>query len=362
MNTKNTSRAKFPSVRWLTGTFFSWLLPGAGILAFVAFTISPLAIDRMSTIFDDTTHVPARVESCELVRDGLRREHAIWCDAQYVYEDKAYRTNVRTWRSQSPFVTLASLHNELAQQSARPTRSVLILKSAPKNAMIPDPRWIAAPALWAYLMSLLIAAFGLAIYYHPDREVYKRDDLRLDPATGELIEINNNHRDSVRRRALTWVGIILAAMFVCLYGLSNRLGNEISMLAFSKLQPVPAQLITCEHRYYGTRKGHDQINCTLQYSVAGQSFTRHAESIDFRSFATDARMDAEVARLQGTEVQAYIDPAYPGYAWGFISTAWFVKYSWGIFELMLLVALVFVLPIALLVFISNAFGRSRPGR
>lgn len=347
------------NIRRRLGAFFTWVLPGAGLLAFVALTISPLALDRLNTIFDDTARVDARLASCELVRDGRRHEHAIWCEAQYVFEDQAHRERVRTWRSQSPFATRASLHRELAEQSAQPARTALVLKNAPSNAMIPDSRWMAAPALWVYLLALWLAAFGMAVYSHPGHIVYKRDDLRLDPDTGELIAQNNTYRNSARRRALTWIGIVLAAMFVCLYGLSNRLANDLSMIGFSALRPVPAQLATCEHQYYGTRKGHHQINCTLQYSVNGQSFTRHAESIDFRSFPTDARMDAEVARLQGKDVQAYIDPTYPGYAWGFISTEWFVKYSWGIFELMLLVILVCVLPIALIVFIRNASGWGR---
>ncbi|MET0184079.1 MAG: hypothetical protein ABW210_01345, partial [Achromobacter sp.] len=72
-----------------------------------------------------------------------------------------------------------------------------------------------------------------------------------------------------------------------------------------------------------------------------------AESLDFRFFPTDVRMDAEVARKQGTQVLARVDPKHPGYARAFIDASWVLPYTWGPFELLLLVLLLGVLPIAL---------------
>lgn len=331
----------------LIGNFFCFVVPGVTLIVAIVYTVSPIAFSRFATWADDPIQVPASIDSCTLVRDGTKRQHAIRCVAHYTYEDAAFASPVTVWTSQSPFATPASLDRELQAQRSVKTRTVELFYRDKSIAGTPDERWLATPGLGAFLVAALAGVLAYALYRQPRTSVHRRADYVLDPTTDELVPINNRARKAAGPHWRLWTAIILLAMLVCLYGVSDRLSKEVSLLGFASLENVPATLVDCEHRYYGTRKGHNQINCGFRYAWQGQTYSGQAESLDFRFFPTDARMDAEVARKQGTPVQARVDPKHPDYAWTFIDAAWVLPYTWGPLELLLLGLLVGVLPIAL---------------
>lgn len=334
-------------LRMLIGNFFCFVVPGVTLIVAIVYTVSPIAFSRFATWADDPIQVPASIDSCTLVRDGTKRQHAIRCVAHYTYEDAAFASPVTVWTSQSPFATPASLDQELQAQRSVKTRTVELFYRDKSIAGTPDERWLATPGLGAFLVAALAGVLAYALYRQPRTSVHRRADYVLDPTTDELVPINDRARKAARPHWRLWTAIILLAMLVCLYGVSDRLSKEVSLLGFASLESVPATLVDCEHRYYGTRKGHNQINCGFRYAWQGQTYRGQAESLDFRFFPTDARMDAEVARKQGTPVQARVDPKHPDYAWAFIDAAWVLPYTWGPLELLLLGLLVGVLPIAL---------------
>jgi hypothetical protein len=345
MDSSTTQGSKSPGVRAVLWAIVRWAIPGAGLFLFVALPISPWVLEQMITIGEHSAQVQAQVQSCELVRDGRHRQNAVSCTFRYDFEGKSYTATSAAWTSQNPFMTREGLARQLASESARTTRMVRVETRHPKNARIPDERLLAMPTLWVDLLVLIGAIAALAVRLEPGGRIYKRADLRLDPASGELVEINNDRlRRRLRAAALGGLALLLA-MATCAYGLSNRLGNAAAMLALSGLQETPARLVDCGHRYYGSKQGHDQLDCAFEYQVNGQTLRGQADSLDFRFVPTDARMDAQVERMEGKEVPAYVDAVRPGYAWAFLSDEWIVPYTWGVFELMLLLLLVFVLPV-----------------
>lgn len=334
-------------LKHLIANVFCFVVPGAALLVAIVYTVSPIAFSRFATWADDPIRVSASIDSCAVVRDGVKREHAIRCLAHYTYANAAFHSPVTVWTSKSPFATPASLDRELQAQRGIKTRTVELFYRDKKMASTPDERWLATPSLGAFLVTILAGALGYALYRLPRTSMHRRADYVLDRTTDELVPINDRPRKAARHLWRLWTAIILLAMLVCLYGVSDRLSKTVSLLGFSSLESVPATLVDCEHRYYGTRKGHNQIDCGFRYTWQGQTYRGQAESLDFRFFPTDARMDAEVARKQGTPVQARIDPQHPGYAWAFIDASWVLPYTWGPLELLLLGLLLGVLPIAL---------------
>jgi hypothetical protein len=319
MNSSTTHSSKFPGVRTVLWAIVRWLIPGAGLFLFVALPISPWVLEQMVVIGEHSVRVQAQVQSCELVRDGRHRQNAVFCTFRYDFEGKPYTATSAAWTSQNPFVTMQGLTRQLASESASTTRLIRVETRHPKNARIPDERILAMPELWVDLVMLIGAIAALAVRLEPGGRIYKRADLRVDPASGELVEINNDRRKR-RLRAAALAGLaILLAMAACVYGLSNRLSNAAAMMALGRLQETPARLVDCGHRYYGSTKGHDQLDCAFQYQVNGQTLRGQADSLDFRFVPTDARMDTQADRLEGKEVRAYVDTARPAYAWAFLS-------------------------------------------
>ncbi len=337
---------KAPIIRKLIGNFFCFVVPGVTLLLVMLFTVSPRAGSVAEAWIDNQERTVANIQSCSLVRDGFRGKHAIRCEARYEYHGQPYQADVDVWSSSSPFATPASLQRELQYQSAFSTRDIAFSPRYPAHAKAMDDRMLAVPSLGALLIVLLCAVFGLAFYMAPRSTVHRREDYVLDRATDELVPINDNRARRMRQQSLLWSVALSFAMLVCVYGLSGRLQTSLSMLAFSQFESQPAQLTGCEHRRYGGRKGYDQIDCQFRYEFEGQVLTGQAESLAFRSFPTRKRLDARVAQLEGMATVAYVDPVHPGYAMAPIDTRWFVPHTFGLFELLLLVLLAGVLPVA----------------
>lgn len=337
-----------------------WIVPSLGIFCFVALTLSPRFGEQLDRWFVNTVRVNATVHSCELIRDGRYQEHAVRCDFSYAYNGKAYTSEGHVWTSESPLATPASLARVLAQQSGMTSRTAVLRPRTPENARIVDERRLAMPGAWAWFFPLVIGLFGLAIYLEPATTIYKRADLVRDPVSGQMMEINGERRKRSRRLAMLWIFATVVAMLGCIYGLSHRVANTVSLLGFSGLQKVPAQLTDCQHHFHGSSKGHDEIECDFRYQFNGQAFQRHAEAIDFRLFPTDSRMDAEIQSLnQKKEITAQVDPGHPGYAIAFISNDWVVSYSWGLVELIYGILLLVVLPIMLVYFVRRIMADGR---
>lgn len=351
-------------IRKLIANVFCFVVPGITLALIIVFTVSPLAFSYFASWADGAERARAAIQSCELVRDGSRARHAIRCTAQYAYDGTPQQAVIDVWTSTSPIATSSSLHRELAHQQTVTSREVAFSRRYPQYPGVLDDRVLAMPGLPAMLIVLVCALFGLAIYGESRSSMHRRADYVLDPATDRLVAINDNVARRARHQRLRWCVALSVAMLVCVYGLSSRLPKEISLLALPGLQSHPAQLVACEHKYYGTRKGHDQIDCQFRYDVNGRVRMGQAESLDFRFFPTDQRMDAQVARLEGRAVTAWVDPAQPSYAWALIEPDWFVPYSFGLFEWMLLILLVGVLPIAWVVVLrkSASADRDRQGR
>lgn len=333
--------------RWRTTlrSIAGWLICGAGPFLIFAMPLSPWLNQHLFTAFLDLRHVQAQMQSCELVRDGRRRENAVKCVFQYEVDGKPHTARIPVWTSESPFDTPAKLAAQLAVESQGSARMLEFDAHDADDVWVPEKRLFAPPALWVYLALAGVLLAALAICVEPGGRTYRRADLRPDPDTGELVEINNHRRNRRRRAAAASLVAISVAALGCLYGISARIANEAAMPALSGMTTTPARLVDCRHRMFGSYKGHDQIDCAFEYRWNGKTMRGQAESLDFRFVPTDSRMDAAVAAVQGKPVTAYVDPARPGYAWAFISNDWFVGYSWGLFELMLVFVLVCVLPI-----------------
>jgi hypothetical protein len=338
----------------------AWILPCLGMFCFAALLVSPWFGEKLDLLLSNTIRVHATVQSCELIRDGRQREHAVRCRFSYAYQGRTYTSEGNTWTSESPLATPASLDRVLTQQSSITSRTATLRPRAPENARIVDERWLTTPAPWVWFYPLVIGLFGLAIYLEPATTVYKRADLRRDPVSGQMMEINGERRRRSRRLSVLWICATLITMFGCIYGLSNRVANAISLAGFSGLQKIPAQLTDCQHHFHGSSKGNDRIECDFRYSFHGQDFQRQAETIDFRLFPTNSRMDAEIQSLnQGKEVTAHVDPSHPGYAIAFISNDWIVSYAWGLAELVFGILLLAVLPGMLIYFVRSIMADGR---
>lgn len=325
-------------LRWLLT-----MLAIAGPVVFVCLMVSPKLVETLSIAMDNLVPVDAQVTSCTPHRNGRRAQTEIVCRFDYVHEGKQYTAESAAWRRDDPFLSSSGLAHVLAQQSALTTRTAYLRPRDPAAAMLTDPRWVTAPPLWLVLLAVFAASAFLIVRMDPSGLPHRRADLVPDPATGKLISISHQRRSRIRRRLLVQGLAALVAGGICVFGLSNRPANLVAKSAMRALQPVPAQLVDCGHRYIRAgRTGHDSLACDFVYTVAGQSYRGVAESLRFGLFPTNARMDAEVAALQAAPaVTAYVDPRYPGFAWAFISERVFITFTWGLFELQLvLIALV----------------------
>ncbi len=337
------------SVRTFLANVFCFVIPGAAILLVVVCTVSPRAFSTMRILFDNPDRAVASVQSCELVRDGENHLHAVRCAVQYDVQGVLHRSALDVWSTRSPFVTPAALQRELSAQRARPTRDILVAPRFRSYPAVVDTRWLATPGLWVFLLAGACALVSCALFSLPRNRVERRSDYVRDPVTDQLMPINaTTHRRGSGGWVVLWSTALLAAMLLCVYGLSSRLRTELSMLGFVDLAAHPAQLADCEHVRVGGLKGHRQIECGVRYAVGDVVFNGQAESLDFRFFPTSARLDARVASLEGTPVVARVDPAHPAYALALIDSRWLVVHTFGLFELMLLAMLAGLLRTALM--------------
>lgn len=349
MTTDSRGWSLMRSARTLVGNLVCFVIPGAALLLIVVCTLSPRAFSMMQVVFDKPARVVASVQSCELVRDGVNRRHAVRCAAQYHAQGSSQRIALDVWSTGSPFATPAGLQRELARQRAQPTRDILVSPGFPSDAAVFDTRWLAVPGLWVFLLAGAGALVGCAIYSLPRNQVHRRRDYVLDPGTDRLVPINaTRHRHRSVGRVVLWSAALLAATLLCVYGVSSRVRTELSTLGFSGLVAHPARLVDCGHVRVGAVKGHRQIECRVRYEAGGIVRTGLAESLDFRLLPTGARLDAAVARLEGTPVLAWIDPVHPTYALALIDKRWIVPHTLGVFELMLLAMLAGLLWAALM--------------
>jgi hypothetical protein len=324
----------------------NWLLTTlaiAGPVVFVCLMVSPRLVETLSVAMEDLVPVDAQVMSCAPQRNGHRAQTEIVCRFNYVYEGTQHIAESAAWSRDDPFLTSSGLAQALAQQSALTTRTAYLRPRDPTSARLTDPRWVTVPPLWLVLLGVFAASAFLIIRVDPSNLPHRRADLVLDPATGKLISIAPQRRSRVRRRLVVQGLAALVAGGICVFGLSNQATNIVAKSAMRALQPIPAQLVDCGHRYIRAgRTGHDSLECDFIYAFAGQTHRGVAESLRFGLFPTNVRMDAEVATLQAAPaVTAYVDPRYPGFAWAFISGHMFIPFTWGLFELQLvLIALV----------------------
>ncbi|QEI07515.1 DUF3592 domain-containing protein [Pigmentiphaga aceris] len=320
-------------VRWLVT-----MLAIAGPVVFLCLMLSPRLMETMSIATDNLVPVEAQLTSCTPHRNGQRAQSEIICRFTFTYEGTQRSAESSAWSRDDPFLTSDGLVQALAQQSAQTTRTAYLRPRAPEAAALSDPRWVTTPPLWLLLLGLFGASMAVIVRADPSGLPHRRADLAPDPATGHLVSINHHRRDRIRRRLVIQAVAALLAGGICVFGLSNQPANTVAMLGMRALQPVPAQLVDCGHRYHRTgRSGYDSLECGFVYTVAGNSHRGVAESLRFGLIPTNARMDAEVAKLKAQPaVTAYVDPRYPNYAWAFLNENMFVLFSWGLFELQLL--------------------------
>lgn len=334
-----------PRVRKVFGAL-GWVVAGFGFVVFFGINLSPLFGDSLSLLFEDTERVEARISTCEPLRNGVLREHVIRCSFSYSHQGQPYQAQDSAWRSQSPFLTADGLGRVLAEQTAFTPRWADIRTRRPGDARLADQRLLAMPPLWLWLLALVVALMTAIVKLDPYATRYRRAELTLDRTSGQLEDTQHRRRHRLRWLAALKALTALTVIGICLYGLSNRPANVVKLWGFSKLQAVPAQLVNCAAHRRGGYRGHDQIECGFDYTFQGQTLRGQAESLDFRYFPTRARIAAEVEKLQpsgpgpaGPATVAYVDPQHPGYAMAFISNAWWVKFSWGLLELELGLAL-----------------------
>lgn len=310
------------------------MLAMAGPVVAVGLVLSPRLGQAISSWMADARPVPARVMSCAPQRDGVHGETKVICRFTYRHQGKSHVAESTSWNSQSPFLTSAALTRVLARQSAASTRRADISPDDPSDARLLDQRWVAMPPLWAWLLALFAVSIVVIFRLDPSDIPYRRAELAPDPSTGQLVPINHHRRDRVRRRLAGQGLAALLAGGICLFGLSNQPANIVAKLAMTALQPTPARLVNCDHHYYRAgRGGHDQLDCDFVYRSDGRTYRGRAESLRFGLIPTDARMDAQVAGLRPRKaVTAYVDRRYPGYAWAFISEKAFIPFTWGLFE------------------------------
>lgn len=332
-------------------------------VVFVAFfffvtAASPRFMGEIGQIVDSSISTDATVTSCYPYRDGRRQQNVIRCSFDYTAMGKNYKGQDDAWSSQSPFLSADGLKQELAIQSARTSRTVTFSHRHPANASLIDDRWLAMPALWNWELVFFAASISLFFTLTPGRTVYKRATLIVDPETGELVETEG--AEKIRKAHQTrWAifagGVVLLAELACLFNLSNRPQNALLKMSLTGLQEVPVRLVDCKHTRLSSYKGHDQIDCAFEYKVDGQVMRGQAESINFRFFPTEARLNGEVSKLaDASDVTAYVDTHNPGYAVAFINDDWWAIFSWGILELEICVVMLGGLPFVMYKIISGA--------
>lgn len=324
--------------RWLLT-----MLAIAGPVVFVCLMVSPKLVETLSVATENLVPVDAQVTSCTPWRDGRRAQTEIVCRFNYFLGGTQHTAEKTAWSRDDPFLTSSGLAQALAHQSAMTARTAYVRSRTPEAARLADPRWVTVPPLWLVLLALFAASAFLIVRMDPSDLPHRRADLVVDPVTGKLVSISHQRRSRIRRRLVVQGLAALVAGGICIFGLSNQPANLIAKSAMRALQPVPAQLVDCGHRYIRAgRTGHDGLECDFVYAFEGQTHRGVAESLRFGLFPTNARMDAEVAALQAAPaVTAYVDPRYPGFAWAFISEHVFIPFTWGLFELQLvLIALV----------------------
>lgn len=314
------------------------MLALAGPVFFLCLVLSPRLADSMSVATEDRVPVDAQVRSCTPRRDGRHAQSAIVCRVDYVYDGTPFTADATAWDRDDPFLTSPALTQALAQQSASATRTAYLRPHAPGAPLLADPRWVTMPPLWLLLLALFAASAALIVRMDPSDVPHRRADLALDPATGRLMPINHHRRNRIRRRLAVQGAAALLIAGICIFGLSNQPANVVAKSAMRALQPVPAELVDCGHRYRRAgRTGHDSLDCDVVYAFAGHTYRGAAESLRFGLFATNARMDAQVAALLASPtVTAYVDPRHPEFAWAFLSDDVFLPFTWGLFELQLI--------------------------
>jgi hypothetical protein len=331
------------------GRWLSTILAAAGPIVFICLIVSPRIAETVSMWVEDAVLVQARVTSCTPHRDGRRHQSEILCSFAYAYGGGTYVGRSAGWVGSDPFLTSGGLERVLARQSAMTTRPASLRPSDPSDAVLLDQRWVTMPPLWLLLLILFVAMVIAMVRLDPSDSPYRRVDLEPDRSTRELVPINHNSRDRVRRRLAAQGLAALVTGGMCLFGISNQPANIVAKLGMTALQATPARLVDCAHRYYRSgRSGHDQLDCDVVYEVDGRAYRGEAESLHFGLIPTNARMDAEVARSRSqANVTAFVDRRHPGYAWSFISEHAFAPFTWGIFELELgFLVLVMVLVLA----------------
>jgi len=324
----------------LLPALLTWLIPGCGFAAALTLLLSPWVVDRLSMAMDDTVRVEAQVTTCVPRRDGLNKRNAVVCRFHYDYAGEIHETESPAWDSRSPFLTSAGLARELALQSSRTSRAAEVPRRHPAEARLVDQRPLAMPPLWLWLLGLFIALMVAAFRLDPSGIPHRRAELTPDPVTGHLVSIDHRRRNRLRRRIEGQCLAGAVTMAICLYGLSNRPADLIGRAGMTALRPVPARLFNCTHQHHGGYRGNEQIDCDFAYRAGGAMRIGQAESLDFRLFPTNARMNAEIARLpDGMPVTAHVDPRRPDYAWASIREDAFVPFTWGLFELELWIIL-----------------------
>ena len=340
------------SLRAFASTLFGAVLPIVILAAVLVMVVSPAAFAQFVHLMSGQALAEATSRDCVLVRDGSQRQHAVRCALRYRVHDQTYTRDALVWQTSSPFATAAGLHQALAQQQTIHLRSVSYPEKRPGIITVMDERLLAMPGTGVVLFALVAGLFALACWGVPSTRMHRREDYVRDPVSDRLVHVRERadaHSHRVRLYASLWLTVIAFAAFVSLYGISDRLQNEITRLGFTELRPQPVRLRDCASRYYGVRKGHHQIECQFHYQANGEILVGEAESLDFRFFSTRSRRDAQVALLEGREVMAWVDPRYPTYAWASMERAWFVPYTFGLMEWIYLVFLVGVAPIACVV-------------
>lgn len=292
------------------------------VIIFLA-TASPRVIYEADRILIHKTHTDAVMTSCFLSRDGRRHENVIRCSFDYGVDGKPYKGESIIWRSESPFFTGAGLNQELATQSLPTIRIATLSTYNAKVTLIRDDRWLAMPSLWGWESAIFIGLLGLIYAMLSEQTV----DQCADP---------------VRQRRLMIVQVVTVVLGVLafLHSLSNGSQNALLKMSLTGFQELAARLVDCDHRGTGGRTGHDQINCGFEYVVDGKILHGQAESINFRLFPTDDRMNTEISKLTHVDnVTAYVDMKNPGYAVAFMSNEWWLTYSWGVGHLEIFIAM-----------------------
>jgi hypothetical protein len=86
MSPEAGSRLRFFNLSKTLKRCFSWVIPGLGLVLFVLLAISPRFSESLFFMFENAVRAEAQVQSCEMVRNGRLREHAIRCAFRYEFQ------------------------------------------------------------------------------------------------------------------------------------------------------------------------------------------------------------------------------------------------------------------------------------